>query len=505
MSEGRKRLHIPIFWKISLAIVFVVAAFGSVNLYLIRQRVTDTVIKQAVYRVSTQAATLAELLQKALLYDDLIEVREQLVDVVRVDSTLHYALVLGAHGRVLAHTFERGVPSGLPETIRDSDTATVFRRTDTDERLVNVSALILGGRLGEVHVGMSLTSINRLSDVVLQTFLLMIAAFLATGLGGALLFARYLTNPAKRIAETASSIRLDELGQGRPPSVRIRTGLTRVLPGVPRVVDEMDILADRFNEMLERLDGAYAELTVAQAMALRSEKLATIGTLAAGIAHEVNNPVAGIRNCVRRMRENPENEEQRQRYLSLMDRAAERIGRVVSSLLQFSRIQDQPYAPVSIGDVVERAMVLVVHQLEQSAISVSKRLAKDAPMVMGNGGELEQVVVNLLVNAIHATEDRRLANGTLDTPSSSIIASVREAGTNVLLTIEDQGVGISEEDLQSAFDPFFTTKDSERGTGLGLAVCRKIVQQHGGRISLRNSHPHGAVAEVLIPKMKASA
>jgi two-component system, NtrC family, sensor kinase len=503
MTVPRKRFHVPIFWKISLAIVIVVALFGSVNVYVIRQWITKTVMEQAVFRATTQARALAELLQNDLPSDDLTEVREHLMDVLRIDSTAHYALLLGADGHVISHTFDLGVPGALQQAIVESDTTILLHRTAAGERLVDIAAPVLDGRLGDVHVGISLTSVDRLSNLLLQTFLLMIAAFLAVGLGGALLFARYVTDPVKRIAETASSIRLDELGQGRPPRVTIRTMFTRVFSSVPRVADEMDTLADRFNEMVARLDRAYGELTTAQAMALRSEKLATIGILAAGIAHEVNNPVAGIRNCVRRMQEDPDDQEQFQRYLSLMDHASEHIARVVSGLLQFSRTQDHPYAPVSLGAVVERAIALVAHRLKQSDIKITTRLAEGTPMVMGNAGELEQVVVNLLVNALHATEDGRLGEGDPLLSPSGIFVGVREEGGNIVLNIEDQGIGISDDDLQHVFDPFFTTKDSEHGTGLGLAVCRKIVQQHGGMISLDNSGARGATATVSFPRMKA--
>jgi signal transduction histidine kinase len=240
---------------------------------------------------------------------------------------------------------------------------------------------------------------------------------------------------------------------------------------------ELDRLAASVNRMTERLLDAQSAL-------VRAEKLATVGRLGAGIAHEVGNPLAAIGNYLEVLRRRGVDPE----IVAAMGREAGRIDAIVRGLLDYARPRTVPREPVDVGALAMGAVELLRVQGVLKDDSVAVEADPATPLVAGDPVALEQVLVNLLLNAVDAAGDGgrvRVRTG----PS--------QGGAEVVVT--DSGPGVREADAARIFEPFFTTKEPGRGTGLGLAIVQRVVEDHGGRVSVRRGPAGGAEFTVLFP------
>jgi two-component system NtrC family sensor kinase len=261
-----------------------------------------------------------------------------------------------------------------------------------------------------------------------------------------------------------------------------------------------------------RIDGddvshviAVGEETTARVLAsravARSEKLAAVGRLAAGVVHEINNPLATIAACAEALESrvaegvygsSPEVEDLRE-YLQLIRGEAFRCKQITNGLLDFSRARAVEHAPVNVSEVVESAARLLLHQKRGAAIRIEVEATGKLPFVSGDEGQLQQAVIILAENAIDAMPE----GGTL------VLRTRRGEETGeVVIEVRDTGQGISPEIRERIFDPFFTTKEVGRGTGLGLAVCYGIVTEHGGRIGVDSTVGRGTVFLISLPAME---
>jgi len=248
--------------------------------------------------------------------------------------------------------------------------------------------------------------------------------------------------------------------------------------------DELGQLAESFNEMTVRLSDARHQV-------YQSNKLASLGRLAAGIAHEINNPLTGVltySSFLLNRATDPETKSD----LETIVRETRRCRDIVRGLLDFSRQVPPKKSLVEIVPIVERALSIVDNQLRVQNIAVQRSLAPDLPRIAADPNQIQQVVINLLVNAADAVEgdDRRIA--------VSVDRVERAGKEGIEVRVEDSGSGIPERDLGKIFEPFFTTKGT-RGTGLGLAVAWGIVAEHRGTIEVDSETGKGSVFRVFLP------
>jgi PAS domain S-box len=232
----------------------------------------------------------------------------------------------------------------------------------------------------------------------------------------------------------------------------------------------------------------------------RAEKLAAIGRLAAGVVHEINNPLATIAACAEALEqrieegafETSEAGQDLIEYLGLIKNEAFRCKSITTGLLDFSRVRAGNRHPVEIGEVLRSSANLISHQKRGGNIRIEVDVEDGLPKVNGDGGQIQQAVIALGTNGIDAMPD----GGTLTFRACS-------RSNSIVIEIEDNGAGIAPENLSKVFEPFFTTKEIGKGTGLGLAVCYGIITEHGGRLSVRSSLGKGSVFSILLPVISA--
>lgn len=226
-----------------------------------------------------------------------------------------------------------------------------------------------------------------------------------------------------------------------------------------------------------------------------SEKMAAIGEVAAGVAHEINNPLDGLINCILRIKRDPENTHQTTEYLDLMEEALRRIESTVKQLLDFSRHHELSLTSISLNEVVDEVTGLIEYSAQEKGIKIEKRYLSDHASILGDKHLLEQVVLNLALNAVAAMPD----GGALILETGSVEADAFSETHMVYVRVTDTGIGIPHAIQDRIFDPFYTTKILEKGTGLGLSVSDRIVRQHEGTLEFESKPGQGSTFTVNLP------
>jgi hypothetical protein len=221
---------------------------------------------------------------------------------------------------------------------------------------------------------------------------------------------------------------------------------------------------------------------------VQADKLSSIGLLAAGVAHEVNTPLAVISTYAQMLAKQVADDSQKSLILEKIAKQTFRASEIVNSLLNFSRTSSTSYGGVSVNKIVQETLSLLEHQFTKAGIHIKTDLDPDVPLVHGNGGKLQQVFLNLFLNA----RDAMGTGGTLEVRSWA-------EGLGARVEVSDTGHGIAPENLHRIYDPFFTTKGAKKGTGLGLSVTYGIIQEHGGSIEVFNRRGGGATFRVELP------
>jgi two-component system NtrC family sensor kinase len=355
--------------------------------------------------------------------------------------------------------------------------------------------------LGVIDVGVSLARLDR-ETAGFRVWTLVAAAISAAVLALLVwLFTRHhVMRPVAALVQATRRVARDQLELEVPVTWSGEIGIlatsfnemTRSLRTTKR---ELDVLMHGLERQVEERTAA---LRNAQEQLVRTEKLTSLGKLSASIAHEINNPLAGIltfaKLIVRTLEQGEPDEATRRnlvKHLHLVERETERCSAIVRNLLDFARERPLALKDLNIHGVVEEALQLLANQIQIQGVSLEKRLAP-VPLVEGDFGLLRQACVNIVMNACEA-----MARG----GRLVVEAALVEEGRWVELSFQDTGPGIPPDHLSKIFDPFFTTK--ERGTGLGLSVVYGIVERHGGRIEIQTEVGKGTRVMVRLPPKKA--
>ena len=224
---------------------------------------------------------------------------------------------------------------------------------------------------------------------------------------------------------------------------------------------------------------------------IQAEKLAAMGQMLAGVAHELNNPLTAILGVTELLRERQGEDDSTKRQLELTHRQARRAARIVQNLLEFSRPASPQKKPLDLSNLLDRTLQLHEHSLRRNNVEVDFRLQPDLPGVIGDANQLIQVFLNLITNAEQAIREVRDAG--------RIQIRAGRNGNQLAITVQDDGVGIRPESLPRIFDPFYTTKRPGGGTGLGLSICMSIIREHGGNIEAETLPAGGSAFTIYLP------
>jgi two-component system, NtrC family, sensor histidine kinase HydH len=235
-----------------------------------------------------------------------------------------------------------------------------------------------------------------------------------------------------------------------------------------------------------QLTKVYQELQENFENMKRAERLYAVGQLAAGLAHEIRNPLASIAGATGILTRNPDANEKRSECLGIIDKECHRLNRLLTNFLDFARPRPPQYHDVDPETVLDSVLDLASHAIDGTQIVLRKEVRGDLPTLECDPEQLKQVLLNLVINAIQAMNGQ----------GEVVLLSSRQ-NDKILIQVRDEGCGVSSENLDKIFDPFFTTK--ENGTGLGLSVVHRIVEQHGGLLTAENNRDKGMSFSVLFP------
>jgi signal transduction histidine kinase len=364
--------------------------------------------------------------------------------------------------------------------------------------------------IGEVRIGLTLAHLNQeitksqTASILLTLMVVLSAIIIMTA------FVRIITRPIELLVDVTDKISKGDLSKTVEISRKDEIGhlaesFNRMIESLKKSQDEIE----EYNRTLEeKIIERTRELEDAQTQLIQSEKMAAIGQLAAGVAHELNNPLGGILGYSQFALEKieskradeltPKDMESYKRYLRDIETQSRRCKAIVQNLLKFSRTsQSVEFQEVDINQVLEETLTFIDHQLMMNQITLNKQFDKKLPKTQANPGQLQQVFTNIVINAMHAS-----ATGSQITIMTRFMPALGEFPGTIEIAIADQGTGISEENLKKIFEPFFTTKEVGKGTGLGLSVSYGIVKEHGGEIKVNSKKGKGTTFTIILPLQK---
>ncbi len=328
---------------------------------------------------------------------------------------------------------------------------------------------------GDIRGGLSITiPINWAHELIRRNInsliFIGIASILLVTVALFLMFESLIVHRIRRLSQAMDSFPAD------PPEQYL-------LPSVFK--DELDSVSDTFVLFCDRLKTSQEELLKTKAQTHLSEKMASLGILTAGIAHEVNNPLGGMLNCVKSMRENPGDRELVERYLPLLDKGLRQIETIMRQLLNFGRTEPLNIRKVNLQLLFDECTTLLAYKLKD--IRLDTAIAAPGEYLL-DAEALKQIIINIGLNAIQA-----MPNG------GQLTIRGKESDRHLVFVFHDTGIGISAENMPHIFDPFFTTKGVGEGTGLGLAVTYTLVQRMHGNITVNSSPGQGAEFTITLP------
>ena len=252
--------------------------------------------------------------------------------------------------------------------------------------------------------------------------------------------------------------------------------------------DELIISQTRFEFLQNELEKTYKNLRDVKAQVEQTEKLASIGRLSAELAHEINNPLDGIKNCLTVIKNEFEDPQRKKRYFDLIDEALYDIECAVRNLLDYAKRHEPLMEEIDVNSILKRTIIMADYKLQKTGIKVETAIDARLPHIKGDPHQLQEVFFNIILNAIDA-----MSNGGKLTIETGITRGF------VDIKIIDTGAGIQEEHLNKIFQPFYTTKPLGEGTGLGLSISLDIIKKHNGDINVYSEEGRGAVFSITLP------
>jgi signal transduction histidine kinase len=421
-----------------------------------------------------------------LLYDETgVAPRAGILDlyvsrmVVSKDLRVAYAMVLDRDGKILSHSdparYRHSIDDPLSrKALASSGLVLTYVGDPFAGGVIDVATPleIFSRRFGTLRLGYSPSGLAERVRILERKVLILTVCAAALLILFVSITARVMARPIRRLADALNTVHLGKL---------------EPVP-LPERSDELGDLQSSYRVMVDRLRQQEAERERTQELMATTEKMATIGTMAAGIAHEINSPLTGALHSVKALGKETLDPRKRGRYLQVVEESLERIRRAVSQLLDYSTVHATHLSDCDLSLLVQSTLELLDYQIGKNRITIENSLP--SLVLRADAHKMEQVFVNLVLNAIAAM------------PSGGRLEFRHVAEDSWLtLVVADTGIGIPEENLDRIFEPFFTTKGNGKGTGLGLAVCKKIVELHGGKLTVSSRPGDGTSFFVSLPNL----
>jgi len=463
---------------LSILIIATMSALAYWNISREKRLLQDAIVREGKALVESLAISCTN----TMLYEEIGLVEEGgLLDnyisdlMQRRDLNIIYAMILDPKGTVVAHNSMREVGNIYQDEVTRKGIAswhTLLQYPSRNMLDISTPLAISTKRWGTLKIGISLEKMRKeISSLVLKYILYTGLFILLATVVIALLF-RFITKPLKLLTRE-----MDETNPGKDP-----------LPSPVTGQDEIGILRRSFYRLLKRIKEDEKERERTQRNLLVTEKMSAIGKLTAGVAHEINNPLGGLLNCIYHFKRGDLPAERQGDYLRLMEDGIKRIQNRVSNLLEYARTPNIERSATDINSIIEKSLSLLDYQIRKNQIEVVREISDTPPSIEVDKNQMAQVFINIFLNSIQAME----GGGTLR-------IGVRALDERLIVTISDTGEGIAENILPKVFDPFFTTKGEGKGTGLGLWITQGIVERHGGTIQMTTLEGKGTTVEIRLP------
>lgn len=477
MTWAARLGRLPLWTKLAAFAVVGVVATHAVHL-VIGNRVASRALARDQAQLGAGVARLlaGEAADPILLHDN-VTLSEVVARAAAIPGVAYTFVV--RDGAVLASSFPDGTPAALLEVRTGGESAPIVV-VDAAGRFLDLQEPILGGEAGHVRLGIDMALLQSTRRQIALPLGLVALSVIIVGVIASVIVGRSVVRPLEDLVSAADRFDLD----------------SEVAPIQPRGGPEVTILGERFNRMMKRLRSAYAEQEQARQKAMATERLAALGSLVAGVAHEVNNPLAGLKNCVHTLRLGDTDEPTRAEYLDLMDEGLDRIRDVVRRLLEFGRPRPLELVAVSPQALAEDVRRLVAPVLRRRRIELDTVCDGDAgeAQVSADPRQIGQALLNLVLNAAYVTPD-----------GGQITVRARRRPGRGGIAVVDAGPGIPDGIRDRIVDPFFSTKPEGEGTGLGLSVTRAIVDSHRGELEFDCPPEGGTIATIWLPEAQGAA
>jgi two-component system NtrC family sensor kinase len=354
--------------------------------------------------------------------------------------------------------------------------------------------------LGVLDVDLDLDQVDReLMGIKVRSVGVTLLATVSIGLFIVVFTKRFVDAPIRRLIDGTRAVSNMELDH--PIEIHSSEELSELAQSFNIMREQLKKAMTELNELNQGLETKVRERTnqleVAHQKLIQADRLASLGQLAASVAHEINNPISGVLNLSMLMQRiikdsgiPAEKLPEFRKYLSQVASETSRAGRIVADLLAFSRRSKPATAEADLNKIVENTLSLVDHKLRLIDIEIERDLAPGLPMIVCDAPQIQQVVINLVLNASESMTGK---------PKGKVIVRTHREQQGVVLEVQDNGEGIPREHLSKIFDPFFTTKEEGKGVGLGLAVVYGIIKAHGGDVEVDSTPKVGTVFRVTFP------
>jgi len=462
--------------KITILTTAIAVSVGVLIILSIRGEIVNAFRGELEKRAISIAVNLSDRIANHLLLKDFFQTSNALSEVMLKEKDVEYIFVTDEEGKIIAHTFDNGTPPDMLTWNPLQNGKLHVQLLDTEKGYVrDIGVSVFQGTKSELHLGIREDGLNNTRTRVRNITVPLILLVILLGIIASFIFSRFITEPLNKFVEFTKVLGRGEYGK----KVDVASA------------DEVGYLARNFNRLSMELKIAQEKMEEAYTYThlLQAEKLSSVGQISAGLAHELKNPMTTLKMLFQAFREQPDMTKEDAEIINI---EIEKIDNILKNFLGFVKQKSSDFRDVNLNELIERVLSLATFDIENANIIVHKEMLENLPDVKADRALLEQVFLNLIINAVHAMPD-----------GGEIRISGRTDELNTEIMIWDKGKGIPPDIQSKIFDPFFTTK--EQGTGLGLSIAYNIVKTHGGRLFFNSSEGRGTVFTVRLPNKDTSS